>query len=144
MLTDNFLDLTGQDQHMPEIKNQQSVRHTGCYFVSPVLNSRVRVHVACVCVWVCVCVCVDREEIWVFAGTALVIVWTAVSLTSSPYSDYLTSFHEPLSPPYRCYTVWKMSNVITGQHLESLKNIMKVWKMSGLITGQHHEGLKNV
>ena len=61
----------------------------------------------CVCVWhVCVCVCVlGREGSWVFASTALVVVWTAMYLTS--YSDYLTGFHEPPSPPYRCHTSFK-------------------------------------
>ena len=38
-----------------------------------------------------------------FASTALVIliVRTAMCLTSYAYSDYLTSFHEPLLPPHR-------------------------------------------
>ena len=59
---------------------------------------------ACVCACVCVlahaCVCVlDREGRWVFASRALVVVRTAVYLTS--YSDHLTGFREPLSSPCR-------------------------------------------
>jgi len=59
---------------------------------------------------VCLCVCVlDGEGSRVVAGTALVIVWTAVYLTS--YSVYLTGFQEPLSPLYTCHTglknVWE-------------------------------------
>ena len=57
-----------------------------------------------VCVFVCVYV-LGREWSWVFASTALVVVWTAIYLTS--YSDYLTGFHEPLSTPYRCHTSLK-------------------------------------
>ena len=53
----------------------------------------------------------DMEESWVFANTALVI-WTAVFLTS--YSDYLTGFYEPLSPPYKCDAGLKNVFVITG------------------------------
>ena len=63
---------------------------------------------------VCVCVCVlGREGSWVFAGTALVlvVVWMAMCLTS--YTDYLTGFHEPFLPPYRCHTSFKMSSVFT-------------------------------
>ena len=52
---------------------------------------------------VCVCVCIlGREKSWVFASTALGVVWTAMYLNG--HSDYLTSFHEPLLPPYRCHT----------------------------------------
>ena len=40
----------------------------------------------CVCVWTCACV-LDREGSWAFASTAVVVVWTAMYLTS--YSDYL-------------------------------------------------------
>ena len=47
----------------------------------------------------CVCVCVlGGEWNWVFTSTALVVVWMAMYLTS--YTDCLTGFHEPLSPPY--------------------------------------------
>ena len=44
------------------------------------------------CVWhVCVCVCVlGGERSWVFASSALVVVWTAMYLTG--YTDYLTGF----------------------------------------------------
>ena len=64
----------------------------------------------CVCVcahaFVCVCVCVlGRGLSWVFASTVLVVLWITVCLTS--YSDYLTSFCEPLLPPYRCHTSLK-------------------------------------
>ena len=42
-----------------------------------------------------VCVCIlGREGCCVFASKALVVVWMAMYLTS--YSDYLTSYHEPL------------------------------------------------
>ena len=40
----------------------------------------------CACVWTCACV-LDREGSWAFASRALVVVWTAMYLTS--YSDYL-------------------------------------------------------
>ena len=54
-------------------------------------------------VCVCVCVCVlDWEGSRVVASTALVVVWTAVYLIG--YTDCLTGFREPLSPPYRCHT----------------------------------------
>ena len=36
------------------------------------------------------------------ASRALVVVQTAMYLTG--YSDRLTGFHEPLSPPYKCHT----------------------------------------
>ena len=50
----------------------------------------------------CVCVRVlDGEGRWVFASTAVEVVWMAGHLTS--YSDYLTGFCEPLLPPYRCH-----------------------------------------
>ena len=54
----------------------------------------------CVCLYMCVCV-LDEEGSRVFASAALV-VQTAVCLTGC--SDYLTSFHEPLSPPCSCHT----------------------------------------
>ena len=63
----------------------------------------------CVCVCVCVCACwyvcvyaLDGEGSWMFASTALEVVWTATYLTG--YSDCLTGFHEPLLPHYRCHT----------------------------------------
>ena len=55
----------------------------------------------------CVCVHVpDREESRVFANRGVdsgsnVIVWMTVYLTG--YSDYLTVFYEPLSPPYKSH-----------------------------------------
>ena len=59
----------------------------------------------CVCVRACMHVCVycyytvlGGDRSWVFASTVLVVVCMAVHLTS--YSNYLTSFHEPLSSPY--------------------------------------------
>ena len=62
----------------------------------------------CVCVRACVrvcvraCVCIlNREGSRVFVSTALVGVQTAMYLTG--YSDYVTSFREPLSPLYRCH-----------------------------------------
>ena len=42
---------------------------------------------------------------------AVVVVETAVYLTG--YSDCLTGFYEPLSPPYRCHAGLKMSSTIT-------------------------------
>ena len=66
---------------------------------------------ACVCVCVCACVCgvhvgvdvLGWQGIWVVASTAL-----AVLLDSRvSYSDYLTSFHEPHSTPYRGHTALK-------------------------------------
>ena len=44
----------------------------------------------------------DGEGSMVVASTALVVVRTAVYLIG--YSDCLTGFREPLSPPYRCHT----------------------------------------
>ena len=49
---------------------------------------------ACMCVYVCV---LGGEWNRVFASTALVVVWMAMYLTS--YSDYVTGFHTPPSPP---------------------------------------------
>ena len=61
------------------------------------MRARVR---ACVHARICVCVCVyvqphipDREG----NSRAQVVVKTAVYLTG--YSDCLTNFHEPVSPP---------------------------------------------
>ena len=53
--------------------------------------------------YVCVCV-LGREGSWVFASTALVVVRTSV---------YMTSFREPLSPPFRHHTK-QMSSMITA------------------------------
>ena len=54
----------------------------------------------------CVCVCVlGGKKSWVFVSTAQVVVWMAMYLTG--YSDYLTSFCEPLLPLYRCHTSLK-------------------------------------
>ena len=93
-----------------------------------------RVHVACLHV-VCLCdldvkesrvfasavlvlECCKTQWVWVHQRIALyksylllllfiitVVVWTAMYRTS--YSDSLTGFHEPLSPPYRCHTSLK-------------------------------------
>ena len=68
-----------------------------------------------VSVGVHMCVCVpDREESRVFANRGVdsgsnVIVWMMVYLTG--YSDYLTGFCEPLSPPYRGHTYKYLKNV---------------------------------
>ena len=49
----------------------------------------------------CVCVCSTwGRELGV--RTSIAVVWTAAYLTS--YSDYLTGFREPLSPPHRYHT----------------------------------------
>ena len=55
---------------------------------------------------VCVCVCVlDGEGSWVFASTALVVVWTA---------RCVTGYSEPLKSSYRCHTrLKKMSSTIS-------------------------------
>ena len=57
------------------------------------IKQSVCMHV-CVCVYVCV---LGGEWNRVFASTALVVVWMAMYLTS--YSDYVTGFHTPPSPP---------------------------------------------
>ena len=69
------------------------------------------------CVCVCVCVCVlDGEGSKLCASGVLVEVQMAVYLTS--HSDYLTNFHEPLLPNYRCITpISKISNAITEKHI---------------------------
>ena len=50
------------------------------------------------CMCACMHVCVLGGE-WnrVFASTVPVVVWMAMYLTI--YSDYVTGFHTPLSPP---------------------------------------------
>ena len=59
-VADNFQNFTNEHQYIPR-KNQQSVRHTSCYFVSPVLkntkqkHSRMKEREGCVYVFVCVC-----------------------------------------------------------------------------------------
>ena len=40
-----------------------------------------------------------------FASTVLVVVWTA--MFQAGYSDYVTGFHEPLSPSYISHTSLK-------------------------------------
>ena len=68
--------------------------------------------VLCVCMCVCVCVCVlDGEESRVVASIALVVVWTAMYLTS--YNDYLVCVNHfcrliDVTP------VQKMSSTMTG------------------------------
>ena len=59
----------------------------------------------CLHMYVCYqCMCVlDRERSLVFSSAALVVIQTAMYLTSYTYNDYLTGLHEPLSPPYRCH-----------------------------------------
>ena len=66
----------------------------------------------CVCACVCVCVCVsilDMEGSRVFASKALLAVKVQMAMYLTDYSDCLTSFHEPLSPPHRsCHTSLKI------------------------------------
>ena len=72
-----------------------------CVCVCACVCGHASTHV-CACMQACVCVCVlDREGSWVFASTALEVVWMAMHLTG--HSDYLTGFYEPLLPPYRCH-----------------------------------------
>ena len=55
-----------------------------------------------VCVSVCVCV-LDGEGSWVFSSTAIVLSSSNTSMDSlslTGHNDYLTSFCEPLLPPY--------------------------------------------
>ena len=40
-ITNNFPNFTSEHQDIPG-KNQQSVRHTSCYFVSPVLKNKTK------------------------------------------------------------------------------------------------------
>ena len=60
----------------------------------------------CVCVraWrACVRACVlGGKGAGCLLEEFLVVVLMAMYLTG--YSDYLTGFHEPLLPPYRCHT----------------------------------------
>ena len=82
-------------------QNQLLVRCTSCYFV--LTGSKSKTKQKCSTVRECVCVSVlGREGSWVFASTALVVVWTTMYLNS--FSDWLTGFCEPLSPPYRYHT----------------------------------------
>ena len=46
-----------------------------------------------------------------FASIALVVAWTAINLTD--YSDYLTGFHKPLSPPYISHWFETLSSTIS-------------------------------
>ena len=48
---------------------------------------------------------VGWEGSWVFAATALAAVRPAMYLTG--YSNYLTGFHESLSPPYKGHIALK-------------------------------------
>ena len=64
---------------------------------------------------VCVCVgggggLVGREGSWVFASITLTVLWRAMYMTG--HSDYLTCFHKPLSPAYRCHTSLKNISTI--------------------------------
>ena len=124
VLTDDFPIFYRINKHMLETKSASSQRYwllfclTGSEKQQQQKHSTVRVLVecvfacvwwmhACMLVWVCVCasVCVHglgREGSWVFASTALVVVWMAMYLTR--YSEYLTGFHEPLCLPYGCHT----------------------------------------
>ena len=78
---------------------------TGSQWKTTKSSENERVFVAC-CVWlrecVCVCVCVlDHERSRLFASRAVAgVVWMTMQHMTS-YIDYLTSFCEPLSPPYR-------------------------------------------
>ena len=54
----------------------------------------------------CAHICVpDREGSWVFATTSLVVLWIAMQLAA--YSDYLTTFYEPLLALLRCHASLK-------------------------------------
>ena len=55
-------------------------------------------HCMCLCVHVCVCV-LDGEGKSVFASRARL----QMTMHLTGYSDCQMGFHEPLSPPYRCY-----------------------------------------
>ena len=58
------------------------------------------------CGWV-----LDGEGSWLFASTALVVVWTAMYLMG--HYDYLIGFHEPPLPPYRTCTGLNFFSAIT-------------------------------
>ena len=84
------------------------VRACMCVHVCLHVCVRTFMHVhVCVCVRACVCACVHMCMLFL-----VVVVVTAMYLTD--YSDCLTSFCKPLSPPYRCHTVSKMSSAVTG------------------------------
>ena len=71
-----------------------------CMYVCVCVHACTRVHA---CMHVCVC---SRQEMQlVFASIALVVALMTMWLTS--YSDYLTSFQEPLWAPYRRHTSFK-------------------------------------
>ena len=79
-----------------------------------------------------VCVCIlGREGCWVFASKALVVVWTVMYLTS--YSDYLTSYHEPL-PLYNCNGWLDVKHQVT----------CLPWTIFTTLYYRCHTGLKNV
>ena len=74
-----MLSIKRTNEHTKRKTNKQNKRSAG-------------MRVVCACVCVCV---LGGERSWVFASTALVVVWTAMYLTG--YTDYLTGFREPLS-----------------------------------------------
>ena len=61
-----------------------------CACVCAYMRMHVCVHAHCVCGHV-----LDKKESWVFTSAALVVVRTAVYLTS--YTDYLTSYTDYLT-----------------------------------------------
>ena len=112
-------------------QNQQLVRCTSCYFIWLVLKTKQKRSTVrgCVCVSV-----LGREGNWVFASKALVVVWTTMYLTG--YSDWLTGFGGPLSPPYRCHTSLKNVKVppCTKYH-PSVFHKTTVWRVTIVTCG---------
>ena len=77
----------------------------------------------------CVCVCVKLKGVEgtrVFASPALAVVAVCMARHLTSCSDYLTSFCEPFSPPYRPMSHWfeKQSGAITD-------GFLPVWQMEG-------------
>ena len=112
-------------------QNQLLVRCTSCYFVLTGSKNKTKPQHS-----ERVCVCVSgRERSWVFASTALVVVvWTTMYLNG--YSDWLTGFCEPLSPPYRYHTSLKNVKVqpCTKYHL-SVFHKTTVWWVTNVTCG---------